>query len=87
MDWDNASYTGDGKNDMDKTNGLPQYSRDDQILTVEYHFSDAISLREALKQHLSEQWRKERLDTLETRLYDGSGHTTAVASAKEGGIK
>lgn len=86
MDGDNFSYTGDGKNDMDKTNGLPQYSRDNQTLTVERHFSDAITLREALKQCLSEQWRKARLDTQETRLYNGSGNTTAVASTKEGSI-
>ena len=86
MDRDNFSYTGDGKNNMDKTNGLPQYSHDNQTLMVERHFSDSITLHEILKQCLSERWRKERLDTLETRLYNGSGNTTAVASTKEGSI-
>lgn len=83
MDGDNFSYTGDGKNNMDKSSSLPQYSRDNQTLTVEYHFSDAITLREALKQYLFERRRKEQLDTSENRLY---GNTTAVASTKEGSI-
>ena len=86
IDGDIFSYTGDGKNEMDKSNSLPQYSRDNQILTVERHFSDSITLHEVLKQCLSERWRKERFDTLGNRLYNGSGNTTAVASTKEGSI-
>ena len=86
MDRDIFSYTGDGKNDMDKTNHLPQYSRGNQILTVERHFSDTTTLHEALKQYISERWRKERLDTPETGLCNRSGNTTAVASTEKDGM-
>lgn len=86
MDGDTFSYTGDGKNDMDKTNNLAQYSRDNQILTVERRFSDTTTLREALKQYISERQRKEQAGTPEDRLCNRSGNAAAAASAKEGRI-
>ena len=81
MDGDRLSYTGGGKKDMDKTNG--SYSRDNQILTVERHFSGTVTLHEALKQYISERRRKKQLDTSKT---SGSSNAAAAASAKEDGI-
>lgn len=83
IDKDCFSYTGDGKSNMDKTNSLPQYSRDNQILTVERHFSETTTLSEALKQYILESREKTRLDAPENRLYNNPSNTTAVVSTKE----
>lgn len=82
----NFSYTGDGKRDMDKANNLPQYSRGNQILTVERHFSDATTLHEALKQYIFERRLKDQLDTSDTSFYNRSSNTIAVTSTKEDSI-
>lgn len=54
-----ATYIGDGKYRMDKTEkpDLTAHSRDNQTLSVECFFTETADLQEILKQYVMEQRR------------------------------
>ena len=87
MEGAKREYTGDGKNEMDKVyhEHLPEYSRGNQTLTVESSFSGAMTIRQIIKQYLSEQKSKIELNGFTTKSYNMSGNMAVAASTKEGG--
>lgn len=87
MDGKGKEYIGDGKNEVDKAyhKHLSEYSRDNQILTVESSFSGTMTIQQIMKQYLTEQKSKIKLDGLSKEKYNELGNRAVVASAKEGG--
>lgn len=66
---------------------LSEYSRGNQILSIESSFSGAVTIQQIMKQYLVEQRSKIELGVISKEHDRELGDTAAVTSAKEEGGK
>lgn len=86
IDEDNLSYTTSGNATMDKSKiaQSTQYSKDNQTLVIESYSTCSTTLQDLIKQYLTNQIPKIRLDDSAQISYNTSGNMPVAVYMKEG---
>ena len=81
----NSSYNGNGDPCMDKTekSNIIQYEYDNNIVSVERHFTDNIHINDVIKKYLIDQQKNFILHKSDERCYNGHSNI-AVVDCSEG---